>query len=264
MTLQSEVSVNHASGAFAVIPVLDLKDGLVVHARAGKQAHAGKRAEYRPIATPFGPPHDAAAIARAMLGITFSPALYIADLDAILGRGNNFELCRELGYILPSTDLWIDAGFSDVSDCAFWLPLGATLVIGSETIASVDAWENIRGSFGPNLVLSLDFDEQGLRGPDAVMADPVALARQAHLDESRSRGHRDGPGHGTLAGDAGARGARAVFVAGGVGNLATTSSKVAQARRAACLPPRRCIQAPSPKKKSPPSCESGDLRLEGR
>ena len=64
MTLHSEVSVNHASGAFAVIPVLDLKDGVVVHARAGKQAHAGKRAEYRPIATPFGPPHDAAALVR--------------------------------------------------------------------------------------------------------------------------------------------------------------------------------------------------------
>ena len=55
MTLQSKVPSTNASPDFAVIPVLDLKDGLVVHARAGKQAHAGKRAEYRPIATPFGP-----------------------------------------------------------------------------------------------------------------------------------------------------------------------------------------------------------------
>ena len=144
MTLHSEVPASRASTAFAVIPVLDLKDGLVVHARAGKQAHAGKRAEYRPIATPFGPPHDAAAIARALLGITFSPVLYVADLDAILGRGNNFDLCRALAYAFPSTDLWIDAGFSDVTDCAFWLPLDATLVIGSETVAVVPAAMAVR------------------------------------------------------------------------------------------------------------------------
>ena len=78
---------------------------------------------------------------------------YIADLDAILGRGNNFDLCRELAHAFPDTALWIDAGFSDVTDCAFWLPLGATLVIGSESVASLEAWDNIRASFGRNVVL---------------------------------------------------------------------------------------------------------------
>lgn len=228
MTLHSEVSVNYASGAFAVIPVLDLKDGVVVHARAGKQAHAGKRAEYRPIATPFGPPHDAAAIARAMLGITFSPALYIADLDAILGRGNNFELCRELGYIFPNTDLWIDAGFSDVSDCAFWLPLGATLVIGSETIASLDAWENIRGSFGPNLVLSLDFDEQGLRGPEEVMADPSLWPDRLILMSLGRVGTETGPDMARLQETLARASDRAVYVGGGIAG-ADDIAKVAQA-----------------------------------
>ena len=55
MTLLPEAIATGSIGDFAVIPVLDLKDGLVVHARAGKQARAGKRAEYRPLATPFGP-----------------------------------------------------------------------------------------------------------------------------------------------------------------------------------------------------------------
>ena len=110
MTVQSKVTATEAVGSFTIIPVLDLKDGLVVHARAGKHAHAGKRAEYRPLATPFGSPHDAVAIARALLGITFSPVLYIADLDAISGRGNNFDLCRELSDAFPGTTLWIDPG----------------------------------------------------------------------------------------------------------------------------------------------------------
>jgi len=41
---------------FALIPVIDLKDGGVVHARAGK------RADYRPLETPFGLADDPVAI----------------------------------------------------------------------------------------------------------------------------------------------------------------------------------------------------------
>ena len=184
---------DQSPNAFDVVPVLDLKDGTVVHARAGKQARAGKRAEYRPIATPFAPPHDAQAIARALLGITFSPTLYIADLDAILGRGNNYELCQALADVLPGVDLWIDAGFCNLDDCAFWLPLGATLVIGSETVQSLEDWKTIRDNFGANLVLSLDFDEQGLRGPKELMSDldlwPGGDRNRPRLRPAANRSH---------------------------------------------------------------------------
>ena len=219
MTHQPQANAAEAAGGFTIIPVLDLKDGLVVHARAGKHAHAGKRAEYRPLATPFGPPHDALAIARALLGITFSPILYIADLDAISGRGNNFELCRDLGDAFPGTTLWIDAGFSDVTDCAFWLPLGATLVIGSETIASLEAWENIRASFGNNVVLSLDFDEQGLRGPPGVIANPALWPDRLILMSLGLVGREQGPDLQRLKSALACEGERAVYVAGGVGDL---------------------------------------------
>lgn len=234
MTLHSEVPASRASTAFAVIPVLDLKDGLVVHARAGKQAHAGKRAEYRPIATPFGPPHDAAAIARALLGITFSPVLYVADLDAILGRGNNFDLCRALAYAFPSTDLWIDAGFSDVTDCAFWLPLDATLVIGSETVASLEAWENLRKSFGRNVVLSLDFDEQGLRGPKELLTDSSLWPDRLILMSLGRVGTETGPDTDRLRETLRLAGDRAVYVAGGVASLGDIAN-VAEAGAAGVL-----------------------------
>lgn len=219
MTLQSEVTTATPARDFAVIPVLDLKDGVVVHARAGKQAHAGKRAEYRPIATPFGPPHDAPAIARALLGITFSPTLYIADLDAILGRGRNFGICRDLAQALPGTELWIDAGFAQASDCAVWLPLGATLVIGSETVASLEAFEDLRASFGGRLVLSLDFDEQGLRGPEDLLDNPALWPERIILMSLGRVGTETGPDVARLE-DALARAdGRAVYVAGGVAGL---------------------------------------------
>ena len=219
MTLRSEIVSTVTSSDFAVIPVLDLKDGLVVHARAGKQAGAGKRAEYRPLATPFGPPHDAVAIARALLAITFSPTLYVADLDAILGRGDNLPLCRELAAAFPGTALWVDAGFSNVTDCAAWLPLGATLVVGSESIASLDAWDNIRGRFGQRVVLSLDFDEQGLRGPEEVMADPKLWSDRLILMNLGRVGSEVGPDVARLQATLGSAGRRDVFIAGGIGNF---------------------------------------------
>ena len=58
----------------------------------------------------------------------------------------------------------LDAGFSNVTDCAFWLPLGATLVIGSESLATLGAWKDIHASFGRSVVLSLDFEGESLRG----------------------------------------------------------------------------------------------------
>ena len=216
MAPTSEISGIPPAPTFAVVPVLDLKDGDVVHARAGKQARAGKRADYRPIATPFGPPHDAPAIARALLGITFSPVLYLADLDSILGRGNNFELVRALADALPGTDLWIDAGFSNLDDCAFWLPLGATLVMGSETVASLEDWKAMYANFGRNLVLSLDFDEQGLRGPKELLSQPELWPDRVILLSLGRVGTETGPDLELLAKVVASASGRDVYVAGGI------------------------------------------------
>ena len=151
----------------AIIPALDLKGGHVV------QGSGGDRAAYLPIETPLGPAGDAIGIARGLLALTGAPALYVADLDAIEGIGNHFELCRDLSNALPHTVLWIDAGFSNVTDCAFWLPLGATLVIGTESLRAVEDWQDLRATFGENLILSLDYAAYGRRGPGALFAEPA-------------------------------------------------------------------------------------------
>ena len=172
---------------FTVIPVLDLKGGLAVH------AVAGRRADYAPIMSPFGSADDPVAIARGLLAATASPALYVADLDAIEGIGNHFELLRGLSYSLPDITLWVDAGFSNVADCAFWLPLGATLVIGSESLEAVDDWRDIRAAFGDSVVLSLDRGSEGERGPEPLFSDPdLWPSRLVAIDLSRV-GTGDGP-----------------------------------------------------------------------
>ena len=197
---------------FTVIPALDLKGGVVVH------AVAGDRTAYRPVASPFGAADNPAAIARGLLAATGSPDLYIADLDAIAGIGNHFELVRGLSYALPGATLWIDAGFSDVADCAFWLPLGATLVIGSESLAAVDDWRDIHGAFGEGVVLSLDFGTDGRRGPEPLFSDPALWPLRLITMDLTRVGTYTGPDVERLKTILGVAEGRAVYAAGGVRN----------------------------------------------
>jgi HisA/HisF family protein len=197
-------------GDFAVIPALDLKDGAVVHAKVGD------RADYRPIASPFGAADDPVAIARGLLAVTGSSSLYIADLDAIAGSGNHFELVRGLADALPGVTVWVDAGFSDVADCAFWLPLGATLVIGSEGLAAVDDWREIHGAFGESVVLSLDYGTDGTRGPEPLFSDPALWPTRLIAMDLTRVGADTGPDVDRLKTILDVADDRAVFAAGGV------------------------------------------------
>jgi phosphoribosylformimino-5-aminoimidazole carboxamide ribotide isomerase len=199
---------------FAIIPTLDIKDGIVVHAKAGD------RADYRPISSPFGAADDPVAIARGLLAATGSSILYIADLDAIAGAGSNFEFLRGLSDALYGTTLWIDSGFSKVADCALWLPLGATLVIGSETLAAVDAWREMRDAFGEHVVLSLDFDANGRRGPEVLFSDPDLWPSRVIAMTLSRVGTDGGPDLDGLRSLVASSGKRTIFVAGGIRNAA--------------------------------------------
>jgi phosphoribosylformimino-5-aminoimidazole carboxamide ribotide isomerase len=122
------------------------------------------------VASPFGQAGDPGASFAVSCRHRLVRSLYCGS-DAITGR-LEFRSARGLGYALPGVTLWIDAGFSGVDDCGFWLPLDATLVIGSESVKTAGNWREIKQAFGQTTVLSLDFDAEGPRGPAALFADP--------------------------------------------------------------------------------------------
>ncbi len=66
-----------------VIPVIDLKGGQVVHARAGN------RRDYRPIRTPLSRSSAPEDVISGLLGLFPFARLYVADLDAIEGGGDH-------------------------------------------------------------------------------------------------------------------------------------------------------------------------------
>ena len=79
-------------------------------------------------------------------------------------------------------------GSSAGSNGAFWLPFGATLVIGSESLNSTKNWQELRASFGGSLALSLDFIAEGPRVASVVYR-VGALAEASHCHESRPCRH---------------------------------------------------------------------------
>jgi len=150
-----------------VIPVLDLKGGIVVHARMGM------RHEYRPIHTPLAPSSRPADVARGLLSIHPFTSFYIADLDAIERRGDNNAALLELKKAFPQLVFWVDNGMADLAGARRWLDAGiGYLVVGSETQKDGELVRHFRQD--QRVVLSLDFRGDAFMGPAALLGEAAA------------------------------------------------------------------------------------------
>ncbi|KMO25714.1 HisA/HisF-related TIM barrel protein, partial [Methylobacterium aquaticum] len=131
-----------------VVPVLDLRGGVVVRARAGD------RARYAPIVTPLSPGPAPADVARGLLSAWPARRLYVADLDAIMdGTPPDLGALRAILGACPGVELWVDAGFATEDGVAAFLAAGlGRPVLGSESQADAALVRRI----GARAVLSLD------------------------------------------------------------------------------------------------------------
>jgi len=147
-----------------VIPVLDLKDGVVVHARMGQ------RHQYRPIATPLSPSSNPVDVARGLLAVYPFKTLYVADLDAIERTRDNDAALARLKAALPDLTFWVDNGAADLAEAKRWLDAGlGCLVLGSESQKDDGL---VRGLTGDDrIILSLDFRGEAFAGPPALLDD---------------------------------------------------------------------------------------------
>ena len=149
-----------------VVGVIDLKAGAAVH------AVRGERERYRPIGDPL-------AIARK-----FRPGLeelYVADLDAITGAGENDGVIRALA---REARVMADAGVSEPERAQALLDLGVhRVVVGTETLADADALDRLL----PEAVLSVDLRDGRTLSPDPRLAGLPALDAVARLHRPELR-----------------------------------------------------------------------------
>jgi phosphoribosylformimino-5-aminoimidazole carboxamide ribotide isomerase len=177
--------------AMRIVPVLDLKRGIVVHARRGD------RAGYGPLCSPLVEGSEPVAVARALCAHTGSDRLYVADLDAIAGAPPDLETLRRLAAV---AELWVDAGATTAARAAALGSAGAARnVIGTESLSDA----GYEGGGGPAPVLSVDLRDGVLisprsqlagSGPDAAIGLAVELgARELLVIDLARVGSRAGP-----------------------------------------------------------------------
>jgi len=215
-----------------VIPVIDLKAGQVVHARRGE------RDRYAPIATPLARSSDPVDVARGLLAIHAFPALYVADLDALMGTGDNRVALTRLKAAFPHLTLWVDSGIAELEAAAAWLDGGQDrLVIASE--AQRDTALARRLAHHPRAILSLDFRDATFLGPPELLEDSSCWPAAVIVMTLARVGSGAGPDMPRVAAIRDAASTRQVYAAGGVRDradlVALQRAGIAGALVASCL-----------------------------
>lgn len=132
-----------------IIPVIDLKNGVVVHAKRGE------RESYQPIKSVLTTKTDIYSVLDGFLALHAFDTFYIADLDAIMGQGNQQDLIEQVVKHFPKITFWVDAGYQKVQP----FPSKYLPVLGSECFTDDNFYEILE--FEKRFILSLDFGSNG-------------------------------------------------------------------------------------------------------
>lgn len=143
-----------------IIPVIDLKDGLAVHAAGGD------RSRYQPVhrTSLLCESSEISDVVAGFLNLYPFQTFYIADLDAISRRGNHDMAVAYLPRDYPGVEFWLDNGSSyhaRTDNCSN----GIKIVIGTESQAQPDY-------LPADLILSLDFKHNQALGHPGWLERP--------------------------------------------------------------------------------------------
>jgi phosphoribosylformimino-5-aminoimidazole carboxamide ribotide isomerase len=197
--------------SFSIVPVLDLKAGQVVHARAGE------RAQYRPIETPLAPGSSPVAVLEGLLTLAPFRCFYIADLDAIAGSGDHRASIADLSRRHPGLEFWVDGGLATADAALALADTGAVPVLGSETLAATAELAAASRRLGAaRCILSLDYRGERFIGPAEIEADAALWPGRVIVMTLTRIGGTAGPDFERLAAIQQRAGACRIFGAGGV------------------------------------------------
>ncbi|HIQ38855.1 MAG TPA: HisA/HisF family protein [Methanothermococcus okinawensis] len=131
-----------------IIPVLDIMDGMAVCGRGGD------RKNYRPLKTVLCNSSNPLEVAKRYRK-EGAEKIYIADLDAIMKKGNNFHIIKGIeGYKI------LDGGITSKLELENLRSLNICdkIVLGTETLRDLDLLDE-------DIILSLDFKKGELLSP---------------------------------------------------------------------------------------------------
>jgi phosphoribosylformimino-5-aminoimidazole carboxamide ribotide isomerase len=176
-----EVLISFKRGwrSLRIIPVMDLLGGVVVHARKGM------RDEYRPVESVLSNTAQPVEVAKAFRREFKFKELYVADLDAILGKDIATDDIMRISRATPMK-IMVDAGINSVETAQRLRDAGASkIIVATETLQDLNTLSLIIDELGSNYIISsLDLKDRRVLSKSIELRTkpPVAIAKM--LEES--------------------------------------------------------------------------------
>lgn len=205
-----------------VIPVIDVRHGVAV------RAVAGDRSNYRPLTSPLAASASPDDVARGYMRLHPFPALYLADLDGIEGRGCDTSLPERLSRA-GAPSIWVDAGVTPAIGVEQALASDKVVaVLGSESGWTAESLSALPDRHRSRIVLSLDFRGQTFLGDNGLLSSPAAWPARVIVMTLSNVGTASGPNCDALREmirrARSAAPAPAIYAAGGIRNAADLAS----------------------------------------
>jgi phosphoribosylformimino-5-aminoimidazole carboxamide ribotide isomerase len=193
-----------------IIPVLDLKAGQVVHAKHGD------RQNYLPIQSALSDSSEPLTIVRALQSLYPFKCLYIADLDAIQGKDSHAVQIKNIQKEFPDLEIWLDAGFNASEAIQAWQDSKVRIVLGSESLVSIDRYKTMLNACKTAPILSLDFKSGQFLGPQALINDPQLWPNEVIVMTLDQVGSQSGPNLAQLNAIKNLSSTASIYAAGGI------------------------------------------------
>ena len=162
-------------GDFRIVPVVDLKDGVAVH------AIKGQRNRYSPVTCDWCSNGDIVALLKGYTGIYGLQDLYIADLDAITSDTLNYDVYPKILEIVQGK-IMFDAGVTSVEKFTEITRLGFhEIILGTESISSLNSYKEITEK-GENVIISIDMKDEKMISPIPELSSRTPIEAIELLD----------------------------------------------------------------------------------
>lgn len=145
-----------------IIPVIDLKNGIVVHARQGN------RDQYAPVKSKICTSADIFEVIDVFSCLFHFQTIYIADLNAITQQSHNAELISDVLKKYPDITFWIDGGYP-LCNNIFQQFNNFLPVLGSESFQEENLCDI--NKFNNHFILSLDYSMTGELGAKTLFSN---------------------------------------------------------------------------------------------
>jgi phosphoribosylformimino-5-aminoimidazole carboxamide ribotide isomerase len=158
---------------FRLIFVMDLLDGVVVHAKRGE------REKYQPI-------HHFSSIVSSSDSIQVMEEIkpeevYIADLNRLMGTGSNKEILKEIRNRNRKTRITVEYGIKEMEDLqeAVEAEIANSIILGTETATMNLIEEAAKSDIFNDISVSVDlFNKEVLTSDKRMKIDPLLLIKE--------------------------------------------------------------------------------------